>query len=236
MQYLALLNGPGDIVALPGTPGSAEQLEAYTAFGEKYGPSLLGGAALHPEATTVRPSGDPLVVDGPYAETAEGVGGFYVFEARDLDEAIEIAAAIPQAAKGGIELRPVVMWVDTAPAEPGPRPEGTSRYVALIRGPETAGDIPDTPEWDEGGEAHRAFMEKAGADIWAGVAIRPLATATTVRSRNGEVLVSDGPYPEVSEVVGGAYVFGPVTPERAHELAAMIPAEAVELKPVVEFG
>ncbi len=68
------------------------------------------------------------------------------------------------------------------------------------------------------------------------MALHPLATATTVRSRDGEVLVTDGPYPEVSEVVGGAYVFGPVTPERAQELAAKIPADAVELKPIVEFG
>ena len=236
MQYLALLNGPGQLVSLPGTPDAAAQLEAYAAFGEKYGPSLLSGDALHPGATTVRPSGDPLVVDGPYAETTEGVGGFYVFEAPSLDEAIEVAAAIPMAAKGGIELRPLVVWQDSSPAEPGPRPAGTSRYLALIRGKESEADNPESPEWEPAARQHRAFAQAAGADLWYGAALHPLATATTVRSRDGEVLVTDGPYPEVSEVVGGAYVFGPVTPERAQELAAKIPADAVELKPIVEFG
>jgi len=235
MQYLALLNGPRQPVSPPNT-GPRALLEAYATFGQKYAPFLLGGDALHPEATTVRPSGDPLVVDGPYAETAEAVGGFYVLEAPNLDEAIEVAAAIPMAATGGVELRPIVVWQDSTPAEPGPRPAGTSRYLALIRGKESEADNPESPEWEPAALQHRAFAAAAGADLWSGVAIHPAATATTVRSRDGEVLVTDGPYPEVSEVVGGAYMFGPVTPERAQELAAKIPADAVELKPIVEFG
>jgi hypothetical protein len=235
MQYLALLCG-NETVAQPG-PDLEAELGAYRAFGQKYADAIRAGDALGRSATTVRHrDGEPLVVDGPYAETAEGVGGYYVLEAPSLDEAIEMAAQIPAARKRAIELRPVVTWVDNSPAEHGRSPAGTARYVAFIRGQETDADIPGTPAWDAGAERHRAFMEAAGADVWAGVAVQPTSASTTVRSRDGEVLVTDGPFAEVSEVVGGAYAFGPVTKDRAVELAALVPAEAVELVPVMEFG
>jgi hypothetical protein len=71
----------------------------------------LGAAPLHPvaTATSVRVrEGRRLVTDGPFAETREQLGGFFLIEARDLDEAIGIAARIPGARKGTVEVRPVV--------------------------------------------------------------------------------------------------------------------------------
>jgi hypothetical protein len=68
------------------------------------------GEALAPTstATTVRlVDGEVIATDGPFAETKEALGGFYLIEARDLDEAIEIAAKIPAAAFGSIEVRPI---------------------------------------------------------------------------------------------------------------------------------
>ncbi len=70
-----------------------------------------GAAPLHPVAlaTSVRVrDGKRLVTDGPFAETHEQLGGFFLIEARDLDEAIAIAARIPGARKGTVEVRPVV--------------------------------------------------------------------------------------------------------------------------------
>jgi hypothetical protein len=239
MQYLALLIGSPEQVNAPGTPAFDEEMAAYARFDEKYGPTILGGNALEMEEspTTVRSDGDQtLVVDGPYAETAEGVGGYYVLEAPSLDEAIEMAADLPQAELGCVELRPLVVWQDFSPAEPGPAPEGTKRYVALIRGKETDADDPTSPAWEPAAQEHRAFAEAAGTDLWEGLALHPVAMSTTVRRRDGEVLVTDGPYPEVAEIIGGAYAFGPVTRERAIELAAQIPADAIELLPVMEVG
>jgi hypothetical protein len=69
------------------------------------------GEALQPTATatTVRVrDGETLTTDGPFAETKEQLGGFYVVEAKDLDEAIEIAARIPDVRSGSIEVRPVM--------------------------------------------------------------------------------------------------------------------------------
>ena len=72
---------------------------------------FLAAAPLHPvsTATSVRVrDGRRLVMDGPFAETREQLGGYFLIDARDLDEAIGIAARIPGARKGTIEIRPVV--------------------------------------------------------------------------------------------------------------------------------
>jgi hypothetical protein len=71
----------------------------------------LAASPLHPvaAATSVRVrDGKRLVTDGPFAETREQLGGYYLIDARDLDEAIAIAARIPPARKGTIEVRPVM--------------------------------------------------------------------------------------------------------------------------------
>jgi hypothetical protein len=71
---------------------------------------LQGGERLRPtsDATTVRVrEGETLTTDGPFAETKEQVGGYFIVDCKDLDEAIEIAAKIPGAAHGAIEVRPI---------------------------------------------------------------------------------------------------------------------------------
>ena len=73
----------------------------------------LAGEALQPiaAATSLRVrNGKPVVTDGPFAETKEQLGGFYVLECRDLDEAVAWAAKIPNAKNGTIEIRPVWDW------------------------------------------------------------------------------------------------------------------------------
>jgi hypothetical protein len=85
----------------------------YGQFGQsvKASGNYLAGAQLQPTtmATSVRVrEGKRLVTDGPFAETREQLGGYYLIEAKDLDEAIGIAARIPSARFGTIEVRPVV--------------------------------------------------------------------------------------------------------------------------------
>jgi hypothetical protein len=72
---------------------------------------LMGGAPLQPTSTarTVRVrKGNTLVVDGPFAETKEQLAGTYILNCKDLDEAIELAAKIPDALLGSIEIRPIL--------------------------------------------------------------------------------------------------------------------------------
>ena len=82
----------------------------YFAISESAG--VVGGSELHPAetATTVRvQGGETLTTDGPFPETKEALGGFFLFEADNLDDAIAIAARIPAARRGGaVEVRPVV--------------------------------------------------------------------------------------------------------------------------------
>ncbi len=82
--------------------------------------SYLGAGPLHPSstATSVRVrEGRRLVTDGPFAETREQLGGYFLIEARDLDEAMGIAARVPAARCGTIEVRPVIE-LEGMPAEP----------------------------------------------------------------------------------------------------------------------
>ena len=96
--------------------GEAEQRQMfgdYAKFTEdiKASRNYLAGSQLHPitTASSVRVrDGKELVTDGPFAETHEQLGGYYLIEARNLDEATSIAARIPSARFGTIEVRPVV--------------------------------------------------------------------------------------------------------------------------------
>lgn len=100
-----------------------EAMQAHGAFAEAVeaaGARILDGNALERStmATTVRNSGGsdaPLTTDGPFIETKEAIGGYYVIEARDLDQALELAAKCPSPI---IEVRPV-MNTSAAPDEPG---------------------------------------------------------------------------------------------------------------------
>jgi len=90
--------------------------EQNAVFGEymaiSNAPGVTGGAQLQPvsTATTVRvQDGKALITDGPFAETKEALGGYYLFEADDIDAAIELASRIPAARMGGaVEVRPLV--------------------------------------------------------------------------------------------------------------------------------
>lgn len=117
-KYAALIYSPAETEG-EGTPEEwAALIAEYTEFGEKAGAAgvILGGEALEPTttATTVHVSGgaggDILTTDGPFAETKEVLGGFYLLECADLDDAIKWAAQIPGAWHGRVEVRPVVSF------------------------------------------------------------------------------------------------------------------------------
>lgn len=121
MQYLLLVyHNEAQFAATPYevlTPMFAEYF-AYTTAIQASG-NWIGGNRLEPTstATTVRiRDGKRSVTDGPFAETKEQLGGYYLVEAKDLDEAIELAARIPGARIGSIEVRPVPPMPTMPPA------------------------------------------------------------------------------------------------------------------------
>lgn len=116
MKYMLTLVGPetdwGDI-----TPEEARRnmarWDAYTAELREAGAMIAGeGLQESATATTVRfGAGDEQVtVDGPFAETKEQLGGYYLLEATDLNDAIKVAARIPGARTGSIEVRPIMVF------------------------------------------------------------------------------------------------------------------------------
>jgi hypothetical protein len=112
MQYILLIYGPEATEPIPDDV-LAPELAGYAAFNRHLAErgAFKAGEALHPTtaATTVRiRDGQTITTDGPFAETKEALGGFYLVEAADLDEAIDFAARIPGAKRGSIEIRPIL--------------------------------------------------------------------------------------------------------------------------------
>jgi hypothetical protein len=131
MRYALLIVDPETAHPSPEPPDpevAVQIMKAYTDYTQmlKDRGAYLGGEALQPNptATTVRvQDGRRIVTDGPFIEAKEALGGFYLVEARDLDEALELAAACPGAAFGAIEVRPVMEF-----------PEGSGAAEAMAVG------------------------------------------------------------------------------------------------------
>jgi hypothetical protein len=115
MRYLLSIYGDESQMASAPEGAVREMSDAYATFTAELreAGAMLGGDALQPtsSATTVRVrDGERLLTDGPFAETREQLGGFYLIECADLDEALAWAARIPGAAYGSIEVRPVMVF------------------------------------------------------------------------------------------------------------------------------
>ena len=112
MQYMALIYSGDSIEAFDRLSEDEQKSVLGEYFAISEAPGVTSANQLQPPttATTVRvEDGNVLTTDGPFAETKEALGGYYLFEADDLDAALDLAARIPAARMGGaIEVRPVV--------------------------------------------------------------------------------------------------------------------------------
>ena len=115
MRYLCLLVGePGMDSPVPGSPEFMRMLSDYQSATQAMAAAgvLIDSGPLQPSATatTLRVrDGEQLVTDGPFAELKEEIGGYYVLECADLDEALRWAATIPAVRYGSIEIRPLMV-------------------------------------------------------------------------------------------------------------------------------
>jgi hypothetical protein len=113
MNYLLLLYGDEQMDVGRSQEAIDQEIEAYTIYTEELEKAgvLLGGEALHSTstATTVRvPDGKAIVTHGPFAETKEQLGGYYLLKCETLDEALAWAAKCPAARVGSVEVRPIM--------------------------------------------------------------------------------------------------------------------------------
>jgi hypothetical protein len=195
-------------------------------------------------AVTVRVrDGQPLVTDGPFAETTEQLGGYFMLDLDDLDEAIAVATRLPPAKKGTIEIRPLLALDGLPPGRsvPAAGKQSAAPFLLLCYDDEAA--------WRAAGpEAHRAAMAEAAAlcrqlddagTYLSASPLHPAATATCVRVRDGQRSVIDGPFAETHEVLGGYYLILAESGAAAVRIAARHPGArvgAVEVRPVFDLS
>jgi hypothetical protein len=226
-----------------------EKMEAWLDETTASGARQFGHALQSPHtAKTVRlRDGETLVSDGPFVESKEFVAGLDLIEADDLDEAIAIAAAHPMAHFHTLEVRPFVdMQVDpdefpyfglTAELPPPDRlasvPAGKQRHVLFM----CANGIAESDDEEAQVLSDAHSWAKEVCDRGVQIFGQPLAhpdTATTVRVRNGETLLSDGPFTEAKEFIAGLDIIDCAGEREAIELAAMHPLaryHRVEVRP-----
>ncbi|HEX5194481.1 MAG TPA: YciI family protein [Solirubrobacteraceae bacterium] len=202
-------------------------------------------------ARTVRVrDGETLVSDGPFAETKEFIGGFDIIDCADLDEAIAIAAEHPVARFHAVEVRPFLRRGDDqgpTVCDPGP---ADAAVATMLRAPIADGarrflllmcldGIPESDaeeaaiERDIGSWAQET--ERQGAARY-GHALAGAATATTVRVRDGETLLTDGPFAETKEYVGGFDIIDCADVDEAIAVAARHPLARYHCVEVREFA
>jgi len=158
-------------------------------------------------ARTVRVrGGETLIADGPFVESKEFIGGLNVIDCENLDEAIEVAAKHPVSWHFTIEVRPFIDYAQ----QPGCAPESdpvdidpsSARYLLMM----CLDGIPEAPEVEErimrDSVAWREQVQASGDYVY-GHPIQHANTATSVRVRDGKTLLTDGPFTESKEFLGG---------------------------------
>jgi hypothetical protein len=187
--------------------------------------------------------GRTLVTDGPFAETTEQLGGYYLLDLADLDEAIAVAARLPPAAKGTVEIRPLVELEGLPPQRPLAPPTGEgSRTPFLLLCYEEAAWEAAGPEVLAKARAEAVALARRLADEGRYLSASPLyssATASCVRVREGRRVVTDGPFAETHEVLGGYYLILAEDRATALRIAAQHPGTrvgAVEARPLFDLS
>lgn len=243
MKYMLLIYSPEDAwtpeewtSCVVKSSGICHELAAKGQF--------MGAAPLHPVATAstarVR-DGQKLITTGPFAETTEQLGGYYVIDVPNLDDAIAIAARLPPAQKGTVEIRPI-QPAEGLPVEKSAIPlqaadPSLKQFMFLC--------YDDENYWKAQGQSeHLAAIADAVAitheldaqgRFLCASPLRESSTATCVRVRNEQRIVTDGPFTETREVLGGYYLILAHTLDEALQTAARHPglrAGAVEVRQV----
>ena len=188
--------------------------------------------------------GRTLVTDGPFAETTEQLGGYYVLDLPDLDAAIAVATRLPPATKGTVEIRPLLALDGPPPERPLPTATGDGSFTPFL-----LLCYDDEAAWDAAGpkalaeaRAEAAALARRLSDegrYLSASPLHPAATATCVRVRDGRRVVTDGPFAETHEVLGGYYLILAEDRATALRIAAQHPGVrvgAVEVRPLFDLS
>lgn len=245
MQYVLLIHAAESRYAAMSKEATEALMQEYGRYSHDLFATGRAGdcAALEGThtATSVRVrEGKRAVKDGPFAETREQLGGYYVLDAESEEEALAWAAKIPDAKGGTIEVRPVVAMPGGAPEnKPTADPGSHKQYLLLIyESAEARAAGSDAQRQATFGRylALSADLRKAGKMI-AGEPLEPTAKARSVEVKGDERVVRDGPFAETREQLGGYYRVWAKDLDEAIAFAARIPAAetgTVEVRPVMD--
>lgn len=208
---------------------------------------FIATSPLQPVATaaTVRVrDGRPLVTDGPFAETTEQLGGYFLLDLADLDEAIAVAARLPSAKKGTVEIRPMLALGGMPPAKSraaGANEPGVAPYLLLCYHDDAAWEKVDPTDRQAAMAEAAALCRQLNDEgrYLNSSPLHPAATATCVRVRSGKREITDGPFAETHEVLGGFYVILAESREVALRIAAQQPGArhgVIEVRPLFDLS
>ncbi len=196
-------------------------------------------------AATVRVrDGRPLVTDGPFAETTEQLGGYFLLDLADLDEALEVASRLPPVAKGTAEIRPLFPLDGTPPSQPFPvgssDPNGTPFMLLCYHNESELQEAGETAMREIKAEAAARCCQLKDAGKYLNASpLHPAATATCVRVRDGKREILDGPFAETHEVLGGFYLVLAESRDEALRIAAQQPGArlgSMEVRQLYDFS
>jgi hypothetical protein len=249
MNYLLLICSDGVPTADKGATMRRE-IPAWVQDTGERGVRVYGEQLAGPDvAKTVRVrDGQTLVSDGPFLETKEFVAGFDILDCANLDEAIDVAARHPVSWFHKVEVRPFVTGAETFMADDSrrrdelaarleaPVADGATRYLLTV----CVDGIPESDEVEAAlardAEAWAATMAARGVRAY-GHALAHAETATTVRVRDGETLLTDGPFVETKEFIGGFDVIDCAGIDEAIAVAAEHPIarfHMIEVRPFAQ--
>jgi len=229
MEWMLLIVNRKD-----GLPGESVGMEEMGQFAGEVGRQgkMRGGAPLHPESAGARVrvrGGRTTVTDGPFAEAKEVVGGYFVIDAANRAEALEIAKRCPAARSGIVELRSLP---DRDVGEPAQR----TAYMLLLSAPPDLSDA-DGAKYREM-VAFDELLRREGSYVESSQ-LPSDSTGARIEVRSGKALVTDGPFIESKEVTDGYYVVSAADRAAAIALAGRCPHArwgTVEVREVMKIG
>jgi hypothetical protein len=205
-QYLVAIHHPENYD--PSLEGAAMErdIDVLNEEMEAKGVRLFAGGlrpARDAKSLRAQPDGKVLITDGPYLETKEHVGGFWILEAADMDEALAWARKAVVACRAPVEVRAFFLSDPAVLLARRPLKEGMTQYLAAGHLPENFDPSSVDEAMVRDMEALNEEMEAKGVTIFAG-GLHPASDAKSLRAQpGGKVLITDGPYLETKEHVGG---------------------------------
>jgi hypothetical protein len=220
----------------------APYIEMLRRNGQYAGSEALGAAR---SARTLRSTGGKAVAtEGPFAESREQIGGFYLVAAKDLDEAIAAASQCPALKTHGsrIEIRPIADVDALVPAQPATAERAADRrYLFGIYRDETVHEVEDDDAPQAAFAQLRPYIERlrASGRLVGAEPLSPSGSATSVRLRDGKVVLTDGPCAEGREQLAGYCIVAAGDMNEAVDLASEcpdVPQQAIEVRPIRSAG